>query len=179
VLFRSWRKIVPALTVRSTFIAGFPGETEAQFEDLLAFLKEAELDRVGCFAYSPVEGATANELDGALPDEVREDRRKRFMQVQQRISRRLLKRKVGSVQRVLIDAAGPEGAIGRSSADAPEIDGVVHIAPHSSLKAGGFVDVVIEASDAHDLFGAVAGTESGSRAPAPAPTARKRAAARR
>ena len=177
---QGWRKIVPALTVRSTFIAGFPGETEAQFEDLLAFLKEAELDRVGCFAYSPVEGATANDLDGALPDEVREDRRKRFMQVQQRISRRLLKRKVGSVQRVLIDAAGPEGAIGRSSADAPEIDGVVHIAPHPTLKAGAFVDVVIEASDAHDLFGAVAGADGASRsAVSPAPAPRKRAAARR
>ena len=179
---QGWRRIVPELTVRSTFIAGFPGETEAQFDDLLAFLKEAELDRVGCFAYSPVEGATANELDGALPDEVREDRRKRFMQVQQRISRRRLKRKVGSVQRVLIDAAGPQGAVGRSSADAPEIDGVVHIAPHPSLKAGGFVDVVIEASDAHDLFGAVAGgpggnERAGGQTPAEAP--RKRAAARR
>ncbi|MEI7446717.1 MAG: 30S ribosomal protein S12 methylthiotransferase RimO, partial [Burkholderiales bacterium] len=138
---QGWRKVVPELTVRSTFIAGFPGETEAQFDDLLAFLKEAELDRVGCFAYSPVDGATANALDGALPDEVREDRRKRFMQVQQRISRRRLKRKVGTVQRVLIDAAGPEGAVGRTGADAPEIDGVVHVAPHPSLRAGAFVEV--------------------------------------
>jgi ribosomal protein S12 methylthiotransferase len=152
---QGWRRHVPDLTVRSTFIAGFPGETQAQFDDLLGFLKEAELDRVGCFAYSPVEGAAANTLDGALPEEVREDRRKRFMAVQQRISRRRLKRKVGSVQRVLIDAAGPQGAIGRSSADAPEIDGVVHVAPHRSLQPGRFVRVRIDASDAHDLHGTV------------------------
>jgi ribosomal protein S12 methylthiotransferase len=152
---QGWRKVVPELTVRSTFIAGFPGETEAQFEDLLAFLKAAELDRVGCFAYSPVDGASANDLDGALPDEVREDRRKRFMAVQKRISRRRLKRKVGSVVRVLVDGAGPEGGIGRSGADAPEIDGVVHIAPHPSLQPGVFVNVEIEASDAHDLGGRV------------------------
>ena len=153
---QGWRKGVPDLTVRSTFIAGFPGETEAQFDDLLAFLKAAELDRVGCFAYSPVEGASANALDGALPDEVREDRRKRFMAVQKRISRRRLKRKVGRVLRVLIDAAGPEGGIGRSAADAPEIDGVVHIAANPSLRPGVFVDVEIEASDAHDLGGRLA-----------------------
>lgn len=153
---QGWRRQVPELTVRSTFIAGFPGETEAQFEELLTFLKEAELDRVGCFAYSPVEGASANDLDGALPDEVRESRRKRLMQVQQRISRRRLKRQVGTVQRVLIDAAGPQGGVGRSRADAPEIDGVVHVAPHPSLRPGAFVDVLIEASDAHDLAGRVA-----------------------
>jgi ribosomal protein S12 methylthiotransferase len=152
-----WRRAVPALTIRSTFIAGFPGETEGQFDELLGFLKEAELDRVGCFAYSPVEGAAANALDGALPDEVRHDRRRRLMQQQQRISRRRLKRRVGTVQRVLLDAVGPQGAIGRSMADAPEIDGVVHVAPHPSLKVGTFVDVAIEASDAHDLHGAVAG----------------------
>ncbi|HYF58880.1 MAG TPA: 30S ribosomal protein S12 methylthiotransferase RimO, partial [Burkholderiaceae bacterium] len=152
---RGWRAVVPELTVRSTFIAGFPGETEAQFEDLLAFLKEAELDRVGCFAYSPVEGAGANALDGALPDEVREDRRKRFMAVQQRISRRRLRRKVGTVQRVLVDVAGPEGAHARTGSDAPEIDGIVHVAPHPSLRAGTFVDVLIEAADAHDLSGRV------------------------
>lgn len=160
---QGWRRAVPDLTVRSTFIAGFPGETEAQFDDLLAFLKAAELDRVGCFAYSPVEGASANALDGALPDAVREDRRKRFMQVQQRISRRRLKRRVGTVQRVLIDAAGEEGAVGRTGADAPEIDGVVHVAPHPSLRAGAFVEVAIEASDAHDLFGAVVGAEAAGR----------------
>ncbi len=152
---QGWRRAVPELTIRSTFIAGFPGETEAQFDELLAFLKEAELDRVGCFAYSPVEGASANALDGALPDEVREDRRRRLMQLQQRISRRRLKRRVGSIQRVLIDAVGPEGAVGRSRADAPEIDGVVHVAAHPSLKVGAFVDVAIDASDAHDLGGVV------------------------
>ena len=168
-----WRRAVPELTIRSTFIAGFPGETEAEFEHLLAFLKDAELDRVGCFAYSPVDGAAANELDGALPDEVREARRKRLMQTQGRISRRRLRRKVGGVQRVLVDAAGPEGAVGRTVADAPEIDGVVHVAPHPSLKAGEFVDVAIEASDAHDLFGAVAGSPgAGHRAIAHAGAAR-------
>jgi ribosomal protein S12 methylthiotransferase len=154
---QAWRRAVPQLTIRSTFIAGFPGETEVQFEDLLAFLKVAELDRVGCFAYSPVAGAAANALDGALPDAVREARRKRLMQVQQRISRRRLRGKIGTVQRVLIDAAGPEGGVGRSMADAPEIDGAVHVAPHPALRAGEFVDVRIEASDAHDLGGCVAG----------------------
>jgi ribosomal protein S12 methylthiotransferase len=163
---QAWRRAVPQLTIRSTFIAGFPGETEAQFEDLLAFLKAAELDRVGCFAYSPVEGAAANALDGALPDEVREARRKRFMQVQQRISRRRLKAKVGSVQRVLVDAAGAQGAIARSAADAPEIDGVVHVGPHPSLRVGAFVDVLIEASDAHDLGARV--VEAGEAAAAAA-----------
>jgi len=152
---RGWRAVVPQLTVRSTFIAGFPGETEAQFEDLLAFLKEAQLDRVGCFAYSPVDGATANALDGALPDEVRDERRKRFMATQQRISRKRLKARVGTVQRVLVDAAGPEGAHARTMADAPEIDGLVHVAPHPSLRPGRFATVVIEASDAHDLSGRV------------------------
>jgi ribosomal protein S12 methylthiotransferase len=152
---RGWRAVVPELTVRSTFIAGFPGETEAQFDDLLVFLKEAQLDRVGCFAYSPVDGAAANRLDGALPDDVREDRRKRFMALQQRISRKRLKAKVGRTLRVLVDAAGPQGALARSSADAPEIDGVVHVAPHPSLRAGRFATVLIEASDAHDLQGRV------------------------
>jgi ribosomal protein S12 methylthiotransferase len=174
---QGWRRAVPELTVRSTFIAGFPGETEAQFDELLAFLKEAELDRVGCFAYSPVEGASANGLDGALPDEVREDRRRRLMQVQQRISRRRLKRKVGTVQRVLVDAAGPDGAIARSIADAPEIDGVVHVAPHPSLKVGAFVDVAIDGSDAHDLGGTVVDPSGRDAPPAPPGRARGRRAA--
>ena len=152
---QGWRKWVPQLTVRSTFIAGFPGETEAHFEHLLEFLEEAQLDRVGCFAYSPVEGASANELDGALPDEVREDRRKRFMAVQQRISRRLLKRRVGSVTRVLIDAVGPDGAVARTASDAPQIDGVVQLPAHRSLKPGEFAMVRITGSDAHDLTGEV------------------------
>jgi ribosomal protein S12 methylthiotransferase len=163
---QAWRRAVPGLTVRSTFIAGFPGETDEQFEELLAFLKAAELDRVGCFAYSPVAGAAANALDGAVPEAVREARRRRLMAVQQRISRRRLQRKVGTVQRVLVDAAGPQGAVGRSAADAPEIDGTVHVAPDPALRVGAFVDVVIEAADAHDLGGHVAGSDAGSRPPA-------------
>jgi ribosomal protein S12 methylthiotransferase len=153
---RAWRALCPELTIRSTFIAGFPGETEAQFEHLLEFLREAQLDRVGCFAYSPVEGASANALDGALPDEVREERRARLMAVQQEISRARLARKVGTVQRVLIDEVSPQGALARSTADAPEIDGVVHVAPHRRLKVGEFVEVRIERSSEHDLYGALA-----------------------
>jgi ribosomal protein S12 methylthiotransferase len=150
---RAWRAMCPEITLRSTFIAGFPGETEAQFEYMLDFLREAQLDRVGCFAYSPVEGAAANQLDGALPEEVREERRARFMQVQAEISRERLRHKVGTVQRVLIDEAGPRGAIGRTAADAPEIDGVVHLKASRRLKAGEFAEVLIEDSDEHDLFG--------------------------
>jgi ribosomal protein S12 methylthiotransferase len=153
---RAWREACPELTIRSTFIAGFPGETESQFESLLDFLREAQLDRVGCFAYSPVEGAAANGLDGMLPDEVREERRARFMQVQQEISRARLNRRVGTVLRVLVDEVTPAGARARSSADAPEIDGVVHIAPDRRLEVGAFFDVRIAASDAHDLHGALA-----------------------
>jgi len=148
---RGWRAICPELTIRSTFIAGFPGETEAEFETLLEFLGEAQLDRVGCFAYSPVEGAAANELPDPVPDDVREERRGRLMQLQEAISSRRLARKKGSVQRVLIDECGPQGAVGRSSADAPEIDGVVLIAPDARLKVGEFYDVVVESTDAHDL----------------------------
>ena len=170
---QGWRQAVPGLTIRSTFIAGFPGETESQFDELLAFLKAAELDRVGCFAYSPVEGASANALDGALPEAVREDRRRRVMQLQQRISRRRLKRRVGSVQRVLVDAVGAEGAVARSMADAPEIDGVVHVAPHPSLKVGGFVEVLIDAADAYDLQGRVVAPDEAAAA-RPAETSRRR-----
>ena len=148
---RAWRRICPELTIRSTFIAGFPGESEAQFEYLLQFLREAELDRVGCFAYSPVDGAAANALDGALPDEVREQRRARLMQVQEEISRARLRRKVGTVQRVLIDEVGTTVAVGRSSADAPEIDGVVRVRTRRRLAAGDFIDVRVTATDAHDL----------------------------
>lgn len=148
---RVWRSICPDLTIRSTFIAGFPGETEAQFEYLLDFLREAQLDRVGCFAYSPVEGAVANDLDGALPDEVREERRARLMQVQEEISRARLARKVGSVQRVLVDAVTSQGAIARGAADAPEIDGVVHVRPDPQLRVGEFFDVRVTSADVHDL----------------------------
>jgi ribosomal protein S12 methylthiotransferase len=152
---RAWRAICPDLTIRSTFIAGFPGETELQFEFLLDFLREAQLDRVGCFAYSPVDGATANDLDGMLPEEVREERRGRLMQLQEAISRERLLRKVGSIQRVLVDVVEPKGALGRSSADAPEIDGVVHIGPDPRLKPGEFFDVRVDSTDAHDLHGTV------------------------
>ncbi len=150
---RAWRALCPEITLRSTFIAGFPGETEAQFQYLLDFLGEAQLDRVGCFAYSPVEGAAANALDGALPDAVREERRARFMQVQAAISRARLQRKLGTVQRVLIDHLTPRGALGRSSADAPEIDGLVHVTTRRKLAVGDFIDVRIERADEHDLFG--------------------------
>ncbi|MFO0205961.1 MAG: 30S ribosomal protein S12 methylthiotransferase RimO, partial [Betaproteobacteria bacterium] len=150
---RAWRALCPEITLRSTFIAGFPGETEAQFQYLLDFLGEAQLDRVGCFAYSPVEGAAANALDGALPDAVREERRARFMQVQAAISGARLQRKLGTVQRVLIDHLTPRGALGRSSADAPEIDGLVHVTTRRKLAVGDFIDVRIERADEYDLFG--------------------------
>jgi len=154
---RAWRAICPELTIRSTFIAGFPGETDAEFEHLLDFLREAELDRVGCFAYSPVDGAAANALPGALPDEVREERRARFMQVQEAISARRLQAKVGSVQRVLLDEAGATVSVGRTAADAPEIDGLVYVEHgRRKLAAGGFVDVKITSADAHDLHGTLA-----------------------
>jgi len=145
----AWRAICPDITVRSTFIAGFPGETEAEFEQLLAFLEAAQLDRVGCFAYSPVDGAAANALPGHVPDAVKEARRARFMQAQQAISAAKLKRKVGTTVKVLIDSPGH----GRSSADAPEIDGTVRF---KGGKSGEFAQVAIERSDAHDLHGRLA-----------------------
>ena len=155
-----WRALCPDITLRSTFIAGFPGETEAEFEYLLDFLREAQLDRVGCFAYSPVEGAAANALEGALPDEVREDRRRRFMAVQEDISRARLARKVGKTVKVLIDTVNADGGIGRSSADAPEIDGAVYVAPATKTwkryKVGDIVSVRISGADAHDLWGELA-----------------------
>jgi ribosomal protein S12 methylthiotransferase len=153
---RAWRAICPDITIRSTFIVGFPGETEREFEDLLAFLEEAELDRVGCFAYSPVEGARANGLPGAVPDEVREARRARFMQTQEAISARRLARKVGTRQTVLVDETRGTRALARSTADAPEIDGVVHIEKAKGLRPGDFADVVITRADTHDLWAAPA-----------------------
>jgi len=150
---RAWREICPDLTIRSTFIAGFPGETESEFSALLEFLEEAQLDRVGCFAYSPVEGAAANALPDALPDEIREERRARFMAVQEKISAQRLKRKVGQTLKVLVDEGGEHQAVGRSSADAPEIDGVVHIRKAGNAKPGDFVEVRITRADAHDLHG--------------------------
>jgi ribosomal protein S12 methylthiotransferase len=154
---RAWRAICPELTIRSTFIAGFPGETEAEFEHLLEFLRAAELDRVGCFAYSPVEGAAANAIAGQLPDEVREERRARFMQVQEQISAHRLARKVGTVQRVLVDEVGPTVSMARTAGDAPEIDGVVYIkAGRRKLVPGDFVDVKITSAELHDLHGTLA-----------------------
>ncbi|MCG7984289.1 MAG: 30S ribosomal protein S12 methylthiotransferase RimO [Candidatus Thiodiazotropha lotti] len=146
-----WRRSCPELTLRSTFIVGFPGETEAEFEDLLAFLQEAQLDRVGCFAYSPVDGAAANQLPGALPLEVREERQARFMQVQAEISRQRLQAKVGKEMVVLIDEVNQKQVIARSSADAPEIDGRVIIPGGWELEPGDFIKVKITAATAHDL----------------------------
>ncbi|KKB61566.1 ribosomal protein S12 methylthiotransferase [Robbsia andropogonis] len=156
---KAWREICPELTIRSTFIAGFPGETEEEFQTLLDFIEEAQIDRVGCFAYSPVEGATANALEGALPDDVREARRARFMAVAERVSAERLKRKVGKLIRVLVDEVNADGGIGRSAADAPEIDGVVYISPAQKAskryKAGDFVTVRVTGADGHDLWGDV------------------------
>jgi ribosomal protein S12 methylthiotransferase len=143
---QAWRALCPEITLRSTFIVGFPGETEREFEDLLEFLEVAQLDRVGCFAYSPVDGAAANAYPDAVPDAVKEARRERLMRTQAGISAARLARKRGRVERVLVDAPG----IGRSAADAPEIDGVVHF---EGGRLGDFVDVRIERSDEHDLYG--------------------------
>ena len=149
---RAWRTICPDVTIRSTFIAGFPGETEDEFRELLDFLEAAELDRVGCFAYSPVQGAKANELPGALSNEVREERRERLMHLQEKISARRLKRKLGRTIKVLVDELKTGGAVGRSAADAPEIDGVVHIEDGPKLKPGDWTQVKVTRSDAHDLW---------------------------
>jgi ribosomal protein S12 methylthiotransferase len=143
---RRWRAICPEIAVRSTFIVGFPGETEAEFSELLLFLEEAKLDRVGCFAYSPIAGAAANDLPGALPDAVKEERRARLMAVQEKLSARKLKGKIGKTLQVLVDEPG----IGRSSADAPEIDGVVRFKGGS---AGEFARIRIERAGKHDLYG--------------------------
>ena len=157
---RAWRSICPDITIRSTFSAGFPGETEAEFEELLEFLEEAQLDRVGCFAYSPVDGAKANELPDPVPAEVRDERRERFMLAQATISAARLKAKIGDTLRVLVDEVvdrrARKGAIARSAADAPEIDGVVRIRDGAKLKPGEFADVIVEKSDAHDLIGRIA-----------------------
>lgn len=150
---KEWRRQVPNLTLRSTFIVGFPGETEEDFQMLLNFLEEAQLDRVGCFQYSPVEGARANELPDHVPDEIKQERFDRFMQLQQRISTERLKLKVGQTLKVLIDEVDDEGAIGRSFADAPEIDGCVYLNGETQAKPGDLVDVHIEHSDEYDLWG--------------------------
>ncbi|MCR2830042.1 30S ribosomal protein S12 methylthiotransferase RimO [Acidithiobacillus ferrooxidans] len=151
-----WRQAVPDLTIRSTFIVGFPGETDADFAELLDFLRAAELDRVGCFAYSAVEGAPANAIAGAVPEPVKEERRAAFMAVQEAISRQRLQRRVGQRQRMLVDAVGRGGKItARSASDAPEIDGVVHLGKAAGLKVGDWVEVEISRADAHDLYGMV------------------------
>jgi len=150
---RAWRDICPELTIRSTFIVGFPGETEAEFEELLAFLDEAQLDRVGCFAYSAVEGAVANMLPGAVQESVKQERRARFMEAQAEISARRLKRRVGTTLTVLVDEVTDEGAVARSQADAPEIDGLVYVDGGSELTIGQFARVKVRRTDEHDLHG--------------------------
>jgi ribosomal protein S12 methylthiotransferase len=155
-----WREICPELVVRSTFIAGFPGETEAEFEHLLKFVHEAGIDRAGCFAYSPVKGAAANELPGMLPTELREERRARFMATAEAASAARLARRVGATMQVLVDSApamGRKGGVGRSYADAPEIDGTVRLLPPEKaskvLKVGEFTRARIVATEGHDLVG--------------------------
>jgi len=150
---RAWREACPDITIRSTFIAGFPGETESEFEQLLEFLEEAQLDRVGCFAYSPVDGATANALPDPVPEEVREERRARFMELQAGISTKRLSRKVGQTLRVLVDSIEGTKAVGRSTADAPEIDGLVYASNCRGVAPGDFIDVKVSRADAHDLHG--------------------------
>ncbi|AXT81682.1 30S ribosomal protein S12 methylthiotransferase RimO [Escherichia coli] len=150
---KQWREICPELTLRSTFIVGFPGETEEDFQMLLDFLKEARLDRVGCFKYSPVEGADANALPDQVPEEVKEERWNRFMQLQQQISAERLQEKVGREILVIIDEVDEEGAIGRSMADAPEIDGAVYLNGETNVKPGDILRVKVEHADEYDLWG--------------------------
>ncbi len=152
-----WREICPDLTLRSTFIVGFPGETDAEFEQLLDWMNEAEIDRAGCFKYEAVAGAPANALDNPVPEEVKTERWNRFMERQQIISARRLKKKVGTRQQVIIDEVGPTVAKGRSKGDAPEIDGSVHVASRRPLRVGEIVTVKIERADAYDLHGTAAG----------------------
>jgi ribosomal protein S12 methylthiotransferase len=154
---RAWRQACPDLTIRSTFIVGFPGETENDFAELLEWLSEAELDRVGCFRYEPVAGAVANDLAPHVPDEVKEQRWHRLMAHQQAISQKRLRRKIGMREKVIIDEVGPSGAKGRSRGDAPQIDGTVHLTSRRPLRIGEIATVRIEHSDAYDLHGAVVG----------------------
>jgi ribosomal protein S12 methylthiotransferase len=153
---RRWREICPDIALRSTFIVGFPGETDDDFEMLLDWLDEAALDRVGCFKYEAVRGAPANALADAVPEEVKEERWHRFMQHQQAISARLLQRKVGTRQQVIIDEVGPTVSKGRSKADAPEIDGAVYVKTRRKLAPGDIIDVNIARADEYDLYGTVA-----------------------
>jgi len=155
---KAWREICPDITVRSTFIAGFPGETEEDFQMLLDFLQEAQLDRVGCFAYSAVDGAVANNLPGQVPEEVKRERMARFMEVQEAISAAKLQDKIGRIETVLVDEVNGDEAIGRTKADAPEIDGVVYLSGAEGLTPGDFVEVEIVDADGHDLWGAPPGS---------------------
>jgi len=155
---QKWREVCPQLVIRSTFIAGFPGETEAEFEHLLNFVRDAQIDRAGCFAYSPIKGALANELPGMLPQAVREERRSRFMQVAEEVSVQRLQQRIGATMQVLVDSAtamGKKGGIGRTYADAPEIDGVVKLLPPEKIsktyKVGEFTRARIVGVDGHDL----------------------------
>ncbi|WP_314922141.1 30S ribosomal protein S12 methylthiotransferase RimO [Aeromonas piscicola] len=154
---QKWREICPEITLRSTFIVGFPGETEEEFQMLLDFIDKAELDRVGCFKYSPVEGAKANELPDPVAEDVQEERFQRFMELQQQVSIRKLARKVGKEMTVLIDEVDEEGATGRSFADAPEIDGLVYLNGETGLKPGDLVKVRIDEADEYDLWASLIG----------------------
>ena len=150
---RKWREICPDLAIRSTFIVGFPGETEEDVDFLMQWLKDARIDRAGCFQYEPVQGAPANDIAGAVPPEVKEERWHRFMQTQQKVSARILKAKVGKTLPVIIDEQGATVATGRTKYDAPEIDGVVYVASKKPLNPGEIVNVTIESSDEYDLHG--------------------------
>ncbi|HVT62450.1 MAG TPA: 30S ribosomal protein S12 methylthiotransferase RimO, partial [Legionellaceae bacterium] len=150
---KHWRSICPELTIRSTFIVGFPGETEEEFEELLHFLEEAQLDRVGCFQYSPVEGAKANLLADPIPADIKEERYHRFMQTQAAISQHRLQSKIGTKQSVLIDDITTNKIVGRSMADAPEIDGLVYIEPYERAQIGQMLSIQITDADDYDLFG--------------------------
>jgi ribosomal protein S12 methylthiotransferase len=153
-----WREMCPELVVRSTFIAGFPGETEEEFQHLLDFMREAKIDRAGCFAYSDIEGAAANDIPGMLPQDVREERRARFMAVAEEVSTTRLQARIGATMQVLVDSApalGRKGGVGRSYADAPEIDGTVQLLPpqkiSKQLKVGEFTQARIVGAQGHDL----------------------------
>ena len=152
----NWREQCPDITLRSTFIVGFPGETDADFEELLGFLEVAQLDRVGCFQYSAVDGAAANELANPVAEELKQERWERFMATQQEISTKKLQAKIGHVVEVLVDEANAEQIVARSAADAPEIDGNVFIQPNSDVQAGDFIQVRIDDADEYDLYGALA-----------------------
>src|SRR5262249_44579298 len=154
---KAWREACPELTLRSTFIVGFPGETDSDFAYLLAWLEEAEIDRLGCFKYEPVAGATSNAIPNAVPDEVKQERWNALMARQQKISARRLKRKVGTRQQVIVDEVGPTVAKARSKADAPEIDGAVYLSSRRPLKVGEIVTAKIERAGEYDLHGSVAG----------------------